>query len=65
MERKISKKEMRGIRQEVILSTGLCLNPNCTAHDAIVLRIWKYKQEAADNAYENGKDHVLYSTEEL
>jgi hypothetical protein len=57
---KPSKKEMNSIRQEVILTTGLCLNPNCTAHDTIVLRIWEYKCEAAENAYENGVDAVQY-----
>ncbi len=30
------------IRREVIQATGLCLNPNCTAHDAVVARIWDY-----------------------
>ena len=59
---KPSKKEMRSIRREVILHTGLCLNPNCTAHDSIVLKIWEYKQEAADNAYDNGVDAVRYGT---
>jgi hypothetical protein len=65
MDKKPSKGEMQGIRREVILTTGLCLNPNCTAHDSIVLRIWNYKCEAADNAYESGENHVLYSTGEL
>ena len=30
------------IRREILQVTGLCLNPNCTAHDAIVVRIWEY-----------------------
>ena len=62
MDKKPSKKEMQGIRQEVILATGLCLNPKCKAHDSVVLRIWNYKQEAAEAAYETGVDSVRYGT---
>ncbi len=35
------------IRREVISATGLCLNPKCKAHDAVVEKIWKYKENAA------------------
>ena len=38
----MDKKVTPEIRQEVIQATGLCLNPNCTAHDAVVARIWEY-----------------------
>ena len=34
------------IRMEVIEATGLCLNPNCIAHDSIVARIWEYAKRS-------------------
>ena len=43
------------IRYEVISATGLCVNPRCVAHDDIVARIWEYKNEAEESAYESGK----------
>ena len=41
----MDKKVTPEIRQEVIQATGLCLNPNCTAHDAVVGRIWEYARK--------------------
>jgi hypothetical protein len=34
------------IRKEVIEATELCKNPKCTAHDAVVMRIWEYAHKA-------------------
>ncbi len=39
------------MRREVIAATGLCLHPECTAHDRIVGRIWRYKEEAYERGF--------------
>jgi hypothetical protein len=36
------------IRREVIEATELCKNPKCTAHDAVVIRIWEYAHKKRD-----------------
>ena len=48
----MDKKMTSEVRQEVIKATGLCLNPDCTAHDAVVARIWDY-------AHKNKEDITL------
>ena len=43
------------MRREVITATGLCLTPECSAHDTIVENIWKYKEEAYESGYGHGR----------
>jgi len=51
----LSVKVTPAMRHEIITATGLCVNPHCTAHDDIVLRIWKYKEAAVEDAWEQGQ----------
>lgn len=55
MELKVTSR----IRREIIQATGLCLNPECTAHDSVVARIWKYKSQAEVKAFQEGRYSAL------